>query len=529
MQETKIRMLDEPNSSNTSDWNNSFSLEYENLNNIYPERIYLAATDNEIQSCLEEMNAMQERRGLETLNNIRIPNADRNEVVKRQKCSSNKASTRTVPNILKNNLKSHRASQVAPTERDVVHDRTETSVQFLINSAAMPGSSVRNESIKQQSKRKRLSHRRKQEHNYTGIWQDLPNWNMYSLSNEENEASNASLCMSPDSESPKQGKKLKRSVKKLNEKLKMSVLKSERSRDSLPPMPCDLSVDFASELHAFPSSQEAEPKESQDPIDFTSNEIFSKYNYECIMVSDETRNALSLIHEKGYDMNGNEIDVQKPARCSSTHDEQDEGDPLRSEALISTGYWSEDVQLPCNKNRNCSSDLCCGYCQEDCVSNWITASGAQNVTFTKNKVLAETLNENLINECSNADHQIHFRRSDLHGSDEHSTDETLREENAGDNSIAIDSEAYPQCAFENNIELPLFDLITAYNEDEDEKHVFEGSTSTVEGREYDGNDISLHESDPDLFLYISEEEMENAVVDISQAETNKQCNANNEE
>ncbi|XP_076672103.1 uncharacterized protein LOC143371111 isoform X3 [Andrena cerasifolii] len=551
MQEAKRRMLDEQNSSNTSDWSSySFNLEYENLNNIYPERIYLAATDKEMQSCLKEVTAIQERCGFEMLKNIQVLNTDRNEVVKQQKCTPNKISTRTVPNILKNNLKSHRASQVAPTETDIVHNRAETSIQFLIDSTVVPGSSLlKNESIKKQSKRNRLSHRRKQEHNYTGIWQDLPNWNMYSLINEENEASNTSLYTLPDLESSKQGKKLKRHVKKRNEKHKMSVLRSEQNEDSLPPIPCDLSVDFPSEFHTFPSPQETEPKDSQDPIDFTSNEIFSKYNYECqgtskldcfaecIMVSDETRSALSIIHEndghgKGYDMNGNEIDVQKPARCSSMRNEQNEEDSLTSHTFISSEYWSEDVQFPCNKNPNCSSDLCCGYCQEDCVSNWITTSGAQNINFTKNKVLAETLNENLINECSNTDHQIHFRRSDLHvtWSDEHSTDDILKEENADNNSITIGSGVYPQCAFENNTELPLFDLTPTYNEDGVGKDIFEESTSTVEGREYNGNDISLLESDPDLFLYISEEEMESAcIIDTSQAETNKQYNTNNEE
>lgn len=554
MQETKIRMLDEPSSSNTSDWNsNPFNLEYENLNNIYPERVYLAATDNEEQSCLEGVNAIQERCGFEMLNNTQIVNTVRNEVVKQQKSTSNKISTRTVPNILKNNLKSHRASEIAPTETDVVRNSTETSVQFLINSTVKPsGSLLKNESTKKESKRKRLSHRRKQEHNYTDIWQDLPNWNTYSLIDEENEVSNTSLYASPDLETSKQEKKLKRHVKRPNGKHKMSVLKSERNKDSSPPISRDLSMDFVSDFHTFPSSQETEPKDSQDPIDFTSNEIFSKYNYECpgtnkfdcfaecIMVSHETCDSLSIIHEndfheKGYDMNGNEIDVQKPARCSSMHNEQNEG-PLKRQTLIPSEYWSEDVPVLCNKNPNCSSDLCCGYCQEDCVSNWITSSGAQNVTLTKNKVLTEALNENLINECSNTDHQINFRRSDLHvtWSDEYSTDDTLKEENADNNSIIVGAEVYPQCAFENNIELPLFDLTTMHNEDGVEKNIFEESTSTVEGREYelldDSNDISLLESDTDLLLYISEEEMENAcVIDTWQAETNKQYNTNNDE
>lgn len=554
MQETKIRMLDEPSSSNTSDWNsNPFNLEYENLNNIYPERVYLAATDNEEQRCLEGVNAIQERCGFEMLNNTQIVNTVRNEVVKQQKSTSNKISTRTVPNILKNNLKSHRASEIAPTETDVVRNSTETSVQFLINSTVKPsGSLLKNESTKKESKRKRLSHRRKQEHNYTGIWQDLPNWNTYSLIDEENEVSNTSLYASPDLETSKQEKKLKRHVKRPNGKHKMSVLKSERNKDSSPPISRDLSMDFVSDFHTFPSSQETEPKDSQDPIDFTSNEIFSKYNYECpgtnkfdcfaecIMVSHETCDSLSIIHEndfheKGYDMNGNEIDVQKPARCSSMHNEQNEG-PLKRQTLIPSEYWSKDVPVLCNKNPNCSSDLCCGYCQEDCVSNWITSSGAQNVTFTKNKVLTEALDENLINECSNTDHQINFRRSDLHvtWSDEYSTDDTLKEENADNNSIIVGAEVYPQCAFENNIELPLFDLTTMHNEDGVEKNIFEESTSTVEGREYelldDSNDISLLESDTDLLLYISEEEMENAcVIDTSQAETNKQYNTNNDE
>ncbi|KAK1135022.1 hypothetical protein K0M31_007795 [Melipona bicolor] len=223
------------------------------------------------------------------------------------------------------------------------------------------------------------------------------------------------ISMSTELKNCTQEKELKHHTNKQDKKQGISVLKNDQERSS---MSDHTLTDFTSECQIFSSFEEIDSNNLQDSIDFSSNEIFNKFNYEfydsnnldcCtkyIENSDNTYNSFNTKYDdsnyiKEYDINDNKIDTSEALTYwSLTDNEQGEIDVSIKRSIIASEYWNADLG---NKKSKCSSNSCCDHCLEDCVSNWIATSGAS--MFRKDRLLTETFND---------DSQVNWNNSDLH-------------------------------------------------------------------------------------------------------------------
>ncbi|OAD58819.1 Zinc finger protein 37 [Eufriesea mexicana] len=347
----------------------------------------------------------KEERNFVILNNFESTNIHYNTAIKQYVSMLNKTS-RTIPNILKSSSRSHRFSKTDVTKLNYsLKDVTNTEhVPVLFVPNTVPEHTFNeNTLVKKQTEHKQVSRRRKQEFSFVDIWHDLPNWSICSFVDDKKKMSDKDFCISTKLENSAQKKKLKRYIKKQNKKQAIPVLKNEE--DHLSSMSQN---DWTSECQLFPFLQEIESNDLQDTIDFSSNEIFNKFNYEIynnnnsdcftwyVMNSDKICNSLNTKHNSNNceecDINDNEVDTCETAvQWSLIDNEQIEKDSLTRKSVMFSEYPSETLSLFSDKKSKCSSNSCCDYCFDDCVSNWIATSGTS--AFAKNKVLTETFNE----------------------------------------------------------------------------------------------------------------------------------------
>ncbi|KAK9300303.1 hypothetical protein QLX08_006976 [Tetragonisca angustula] len=377
----------------------------ESLENIYQNTMQ----DNE--QC-KEVNINKEKIYFVELNNSESINVYYNTNTKQDISILNRTS-RTVPNILKSNSRLHRIFKTAAAKSNCFFEGITDTKQVLVvaSEPTMSGNTFAKE-----IKHKKVSRRRKQKLNYVNTYHE-PNWNIFSFVDKEKEMLDKNISMSTELESCTQEKELKHRTNKQDKKQRMSVLKNDQERSS---MSDHTLTDFTSECQIFSSIEEIDSNNLQDSIDFSSNEIFNKFNYEfydsnnlgcCtkyIENSDNTYNSFNTKYDsnyiKEYDINDNKIDTSEALTYWSST-EQGEIDVSIKRSIMAPEYWNADLN---NKKSKCSSsNSCCDHCLEDCVSNWIATSGAS--MFRKDRLLTETFND---------DSQVNCNHSDLHISDD---------------------------------------------------------------------------------------------------------------
>ncbi|XP_031845993.1 uncharacterized protein LOC116432779 isoform X2 [Nomia melanderi] len=399
---------------------------------------------------------------------------------------STKTFSRRIPNILKNNLKPQKVTEVTLDETSKICNNVKENVQNSFNQiTVLSNSSSEKKCIKKGNKYRRSSSRRKQEHSFTDVWQESLSWNMYSFMDDKG---NSKACI--------KRKKSRYFSKKQSKKCEVPTTKIEKPKENLlPAISHDISTELTSEFHDGSFLEETEAVDLQNPIDFSSNEIFSNFNYkfqdaneitsftEYTMDSDEIFNSFgtmcdSRICEKEYDINDNEIDTHK------------------SQYVTSTECWDKDTQLVDEKEPSCSTD-CCSYCLEDCASHWIATSKLKHMMSLKNKFLSESsvTTENDINYQVNTGY---------------STVDTL-EEDFDENStcwlITCTPETSSSCELQDT-ESSCIDTNNCYNQQDIKKETLEDLT-TIERKEYnastDDSNNSPIKSSMDAVFYESDE------------------------
>ncbi|KOX80625.1 Zinc finger and SCAN domain-containing protein 5B [Melipona quadrifasciata] len=373
----------------------------ESLENIYQNTMQ----DNE--QC-KEVDINKEKIYFVELNNSESVNVYYNAT--KQNISLLNRTSRTVPNILKSNSRLHRIFKTDAAKSDCFFDGIADTKQVLVVASehTMSGNTFAKE-----IKHKKVSRRRKQKLNYVNTYHE-PNWNIFSFVDKEKEMLDKNISMSTELKNCTQEKELKHHTNKQDKKQGISVLKNDQERSS---MSDHTLTDFTSECQIFSSFEEIDSNNLQESIDFSSNEIFNKFNYEfyngnnldcCtkyIENSDNTYNSFNTKYDsnyiKEYDINDNKIDTSEAlSYWSLTDNEQGEIDVSIKRSIIASEYWNADLS---NKKSKCSSNSCCDHCLEDCVSNWIATSGAS--MFRKDRLLTETFND---------DSQVNWNNSDLH-------------------------------------------------------------------------------------------------------------------
>ncbi|KOC67303.1 Vascular endothelial zinc finger 1, partial [Habropoda laboriosa] len=403
--------------------------------------------------------------------------------------------SRTVPNILKSSLKLPRTFVDVRNLDENVH----------ITGALSKHSLSQNIFVKKENKHKRISHKRKQELTFLNIWHDLPNWNVPSFADDKKEMLGENIFhTSTKLEASTQRKKLKQCTKNQSKKQGISVLRNEQKENPLLPVTYNVSTDFSSECQALSSLQDIESKHFQDSIDFSSNEIFNKFNYEFydnisldslrwhITDSDETCTSLSTtcdndIYEKAYDINANEIDifdttVYQPFMQNKLNKEN----ISINQSLMFSEYQDEDT-LSNDKNLKCSSGSCCAYCFGNCASNWITNSGVH--TLTKDKLLAEMPNEKSQIKINDLNLNVTKPKPSIYVIDD--TFKKLNSENTY--ASTIDTENLLQYA--DNIDSPLAQFTSCQNEKGTETEMYIDTTCTQEKQKFNAISNSSEEID----------------------------------
>ncbi|XP_053979578.1 uncharacterized protein LOC128876855 isoform X2 [Hylaeus volcanicus] len=413
-----------------------------------------------------------------------------------------KASTRTVPNILKNNLKWHRTLVKVPIETHTALN-TEQGAQVSLDN-------LRKKMVKTEVKC-RSSTKRKQKYSFKDIWYELPNWDIHSFLDNKKKSLNKNLFPSAKLKASTQKQMLKHLTKRRHKKHDVSVCNTEQKKDLTSSISHDLSKEIIPEFRIFPASQKNDLNDLQIPIDFSSNEIFSEFNYESYGLSnlnyltdytislDETHNSLSTTHdsdisEKKYDINGNELDIHETYLIQ---DKQSDEEVSPDQSLTSSEYWCKEVPIFSNKKFNFSSEFCCSHCLDDCVSNWVTTSEANNNIRMKNKVLSGiSEKQSIISNNSIAD-QENFNCSNSHTTETYaySTDDSLDGECSEQYSCSLMSET--QTCFKSPLEnIVITDL---YGETDIQENISTETSNTVQQEECNelSNDNNVFSSEFD--------------------------------
>nr|XP_012141932.1 PREDICTED: B-cell lymphoma 6 protein homolog isoform X1 [Megachile rotundata] len=375
----------------------------------------------------------------------------------------NEMSARMVPNILKRNSKVNRkvCPQLNVTDRNSAF-ANENKNFFQENNC-----------LKKEIKHKRLTNRRKQGLSLVNIWHELPNWNICSIVDDKEKMSNKNLSTSMKEDVSTNQRKLRHYTKKQDKQDEVPIYKIEQHENQFP-QSHNVSLDFSD----FASSclQEVESVDLHNSIDFSSNEIFSQFNYE--FYGESNSNDLT----ENYDS------------LSSIN-----------ESLMSSEHSNNDTSLLDDRQLNQSCDSYCNYCLENCVSSWILASEANNNTLQKDRMLTATYNQNKIDSPNNCN-----LNTDMHNT--YLMNETLGGNNCERTTLLIN--------YLDNIDQPLTELIN-YNNEYVREEVFKETISFDQRQTCDiltdFND-AVFESDFDASLFESENQGTNKYsTDILQA------------
>lgn len=410
---------------------NSRKLHNENTKNIYSNAVLDVISEKQYN---KEINISEEKKNIEELDNVKTINYP--DINTKQYISILNKTSRKVPNILKNKSKSERIFEADATKSNSFKDVTKKDQhESLYNPDSISEyNSSENILTKKEKKHKRVSRRRKQELNFTNICHELPKWSICSFVDDKKKMIGKKLGKPKTLESLTQGKKLKHHSRKQNKKQQISILKNKGKEKYLPSISQDILTDYSSECQNLSFSKEIESNDLEDLIDFSSNEIFNKFNYEfynnnsdcytCYSMNYETCNSLSAIHESDsyeniFDINDNEVDICNTTLYSSlTDNEQDEKNISIRKFMMSPDYKSEDLSFSSDNKSKCSSDSFCNYCFEDCVSNWIETSAASIHSEAFNDIKQSNLDSSYFhtskyNEYMIDDREYSSRRSSL--------------------------------------------------------------------------------------------------------------------
>ncbi|XP_076628845.1 uncharacterized protein LOC143345519 isoform X2 [Colletes latitarsis] len=421
-------------------------------------------------------------------------------------------SIRTVPIILKNNAKVHKTSGVTTVEKKKTLINIKQNTQMMINSTTLlSNSSLIKKCHKRRVKSKRLFGRRKQEH-FLKEMNNLPNLDIYSLIDDKKEVFSKNLFTSTEVEPPMQQETIKMFTDTQHIKQEIPVSESEQETNLLSPMSYNISKEFIPESYTFSDPQKNEPNSLLNPIDFSSNEIFGKFNYESYetnsldylteytLSSDETHHSSSEIHdndiyEKKHDINGNEVDMYETKYSSLIQDKKNDKDVVVDHSLMSSKCWGNDISLFSDKTLNCSSELYCGCSLENYALNEMTISKVKNEIFT------EPLNEPLVTMNNNTGGKINFNYLNSYS--------TFNEEILSQNPIGSTA-------------LPLTGFTTFFNEIKKEKTEIPSTVKQECITFNDCNDTSLSESDFNILSCNSAEQVRHYSTDILSIINNKE-------
>ncbi|CAK9795568.1 Zinc finger protein 131 [Anthophora quadrimaculata] len=387
--------------------------------------------------------------------------------------------------------------------------------------------------IKKENKHEKISHKRKQKLSFLNTWHDLPNWNISSFTDDKKEVLGENIFhRSTRLEVSTERRKIKQCNKNQVKKQGISVLRNKQKENPLLPMSHSVSTDFNSECQTLPSLADTESKHLQDSIDFSSNEIFNQFNYEFydnisldrftwhLTDFDETYTSLSTTYDndtygKAYDINVNEIDLyETTTHRSLTQNKQNKENISMKQSLMFSEYQDEDI-LTNDTNFKCSCGSCCDF--NDSASSWIINNGVH--TFTKDKLLAETLNENAQIQIKNLHLNITKSSEDL-------INDTLNNLNSEKtHSSLTDTESLLQYA--DHIDSPLIEFASYSNAKDKDTEIYTEATCTQENQEFNVISNSSEETNSNEILEMFKNETRNLHdTDVTQAEGNKVCNRN---
>nr|XP_034174848.1 protein RPN4-like isoform X2 [Osmia lignaria] len=414
---------------------------------------------------------------------------------------------RTIPNILKNNSKLNKKifSQLNETDEN----QNNVQIPFIYKNPFQE-----NKCFKKETKCKYLSRKRKQGLGFTDVWNEYPSWNIDSSVDDKKKISNKSFHTSLKLEAPTKQRKLTCHTKQQDIKHEMSLLKTKQNENS-----CNIPTNYSSEYICL---QEFECTDFQDSIDFSGNEIFSKFNYELysdnnltgsnmyMLNSNETYNSLSTTNnsdtfEKEYDLNSNKVDTSNEGYRS-----------LTNESLAFSQHLEKDILLLNNNKLDWTCDSHCDHCLENCVSSWITANETINNAFQKDKMLAGIINPKAIH----TDNEIDLDSTDIYDiylatdtSSKADSTRTLSSENSID-----------------NIDLSLPELASYCDEYNIVEEISKKAINSDETKKFntlnDFDDVLL-ETDFDIPTPASGKEINEYPINISQSEKDYEYNCSN--
>lgn len=374
---------------------------------------------------------------------------------------------RRIPNILKNSARLNRSFEVDEEQTKCSFTNissVEQNRQIPVTADDLSEDTLaENLLIKKRNKCKRLSQRRKQKHHFVDVGHELPKWSTCSSIDGDEETLGAKIRVPTTLRASAQGRGLKR-YRKRNRKQEVAVVESNEKEDLPASESQNISLDFDPEYGASSSSS----KDFPDTVDFSSNEIFHKFNYEfygnnssnCsswyMADFDEVHDPFNAtldsdIFEMKYDINGNEIDTCKTAVDWSLNEKMKEGRNIsESESLMPSELLSEDTSLSSEQKSEDVSNSYCDYCFEDCVSNWLTTEQEQNRMYIKHELLPDSRSEDAETNLDCSDTHTANCETDL-------TEGTLKGVDIKEGSSIIDKEEFSECL--DAIDSPLTVLI----------------------------------------------------------------------
>ncbi|XP_076287656.1 uncharacterized protein LOC143212602 isoform X2 [Lasioglossum baleicum] len=341
---------------------NSLYLESKDARNNCTNFIEFPREENGVQYKVNVCSVPKEKGKHRRRNNLnKSYNIDHNRISKEQAGESTITLTRRIPNILKNNPK---VLKTVKEPLDKVVNMKENIQEPYGSIITLDSSSSEKSYVETDNKCKKSTRKRKQEHNFIDMWQKSPTWNIHTFVDDNKEIKNC-----------KKGRRTRASTRNNKGSNKLPALETKKhNENSLPPTSHNISAESMTKFHVASYLGETTPIDMEDFIDFSSNEIFSNYDFtEYAIDFSKTFNSSSTIYnseicEKEYDMNANEVDMDE-IQCSTL-----------SECL------SENDKEPCY-----SSNSCCSYCHEDCATHWIAISEKNNMLSMKDRVLSDNV------------------------------------------------------------------------------------------------------------------------------------------
>ncbi|XP_078037293.1 uncharacterized protein LOC144470228 [Augochlora pura] len=261
--------------------------------------------------------------------------------------------TRRIPNILKSNPKKYRNGE------ELSNEIVLTNIEKTVQGVYKPIEELNNlysekPCLINNNNCRKLTRQRKQQYDFIDTIQKSSN-----------------ICVFVDDETDtknyEERKGIKRGRRKQKSENKVPAFETKKQEENSLTSD-DKSVEFMTEHNVTPYLNQTEFMDLEGSIDFSSNEIFSNFNYE--LYSSSTIYD-SEICEKQYDMNSNEIDIDKTTEYS-----------------ILSEHSNKDLPYY-DKKSNCSSSLCCSYCNENNVSG-IEERNTMNEIVSENAVINDS-------------------------------------------------------------------------------------------------------------------------------------------